>query len=356
MGAALGLLCAATVALAADPYDWRLPPWINPPPVPVDNPMTASKVELGRRLFFDIRLSGPGYMSCATCHEPKRGFSDGRRQPIGITGERHHRNAMTLANVGYFRTLTWVDPEQTRLEEQLLRPLFGTSPVEMGALGHERPILEHIESNSVYRDLFVRAFPENGGRIDFANIAKAIAAFQRTLVSANSPYDRFFFGGDDSALSPAAKRGATLFFGDRLKCAACHKRPHFTDAAAEPRYHNTGLYNADGQGGLPGKDQGLADKTGNADDVGKFRTPSLRNIAVSAPYMHDGSIDTLPAVIDHYAAGGRAARTDGPPPQRSHLVKGFTLSDAERSDLVAFLRSLTDHEFLHNPKLASPFQ
>ena len=100
-------------------------------------------------------------MSCATCHEPKRGFSDGRRVPIGITGERHHRNAMTLANVGYFRTLTWVDPEQTRLEEQLLRPLFGTSPVEMGALGHERPILEHIESNSVYRALFARAFPGN---------------------------------------------------------------------------------------------------------------------------------------------------------------------------------------------------
>ena len=352
----MALAFAAHVALASDQFTWRLPPWITPPPVPADNPMTESKVELGRRLFFDIRLSGPGYMSCATCHEPKRGFSDGRRLPIGITGERHHRNAMTLANVGFFSTLTWADPKQTLLEDQLMRPLFGTRPIEMGALGHERPILDHIESNSVYRSLFARAFPASRGRIDFSNIAKAIAAFQRTLISATSPYDRYYFNGERTALSAAEKRGEKLFFGKRMKCGVCHTRPHFTDAAVEPRYHNTGLYNVDGQGALPGNDQGLADKTGRTQDVGKFRTPSLRNIAVSAPYMHDGSITSLAAVVDHYAAGGRAAQQGKPPPQRSALVSGFALSRDERRDLIAFLQTLTDHEFLNNPRFASPYR
>lgn len=350
------LLFAAADARGDDAYVWKLPSWLAPPAVPADNPMSTSKVELGRRLFYDIRLSGPGYMSCATCHAPNLGFSDGRRQPIGITGQRHHRNAMTLANIAYFKSLTWANPRETELEQQLLRPLFGDDPVEMGASGHEVPILEHIKANSVYRGLFKRAFPATAGRIDFTNIAKAIAAFERTMISATSSYDRFRHGGDKEAISAAAKRGAALFFGPRLKCGQCHAAPHFTDAATGPRFHNTGLYNVDGKGGLPGDDQGLANETGKAADTGRFRTPSLRNIAVSAPYMHDGSLPTLDAVIDHYRAGGAAAAKGRPSPLRSPLITGFELTPAERADLKAFLQSLTDKAFLADPSFSSPFR
>ncbi|MGI9422565.1 MAG: MbnH family di-heme enzyme [Hyphomicrobiaceae bacterium] len=346
----------AATALASEPYKWQLPPWMPPPTIPADNPMSPSKVELGRRLFYDIRLSGPGYMSCASCHLQKYGFSDHKRVPLGITGQRHHRNAMSLANIAYFRSLTWAGPDETALESQLLRPLFGQQPVEMAAAGHEVAILELISSNSVYRKLFTEAFPETEGRIDFPAVGRAIAAFERTLISARSPYDHYHFGGQKTAISAPAKRGEQLFFGDRLKCGSCHIRPHFTDAAATMRFHNTGLYNVDGRGGLPGADKGLANKTGRSSDVGKFRTPSLRNVAVSAPYMHDGSLPSLDAVIDHYRSGGLAARTGQASPLRSPLVAGFAITQRERADLIAFLKSLTDQSFLTDPRFATPFK
>ena len=349
-------IALASRAGAADTFDWRLPPWMPPPPVPTDNPMSASKVELGRRLFYDIRLSGPGYMSCATCHQQNRGFADDKRVPIGITGEHHHRNSMGLSNVAYFKTLTWANSLERHLEVQLRRPLFGTKPVEMGSLGHEQAIVDLLSSNSVYRRLFEESFPETDGQIDFTGIGKAIAAFQRTLISARSPLDRYRYGGDASAISIAAKRGEKLFFGDTLKCAQCHKGVHFTDAASSTQYHNTGLYNVDGSGGLPARDQGLFDVTNKPEDMGRFRTPSLRNIAVTAPYMHDGSIATLSKVIDHYAAGGRAAQSGMPSPLRSRHVTGFRLADNEKADLIAFLKSLTDPEFLNDPRLSSPFR
>ncbi len=341
---------------ATDSFDWRLPSWMTPPPVPADNPMSATKVELGRRLFYDIRLSGPGYMSCATCHQQNRGFADNRRVPIGITGEAHHRNSMGLANVGYFKALTWANSREHHLELQLRRPLFGTEPVEMGSLGHEQAIVDLLLSNSVYRKLFAEAFPGTDGRIDFDSIGKAIAAFQRTLISARSPYDRYRYGGETSAISTAAKRGEKLFFGERLRCGQCHQAPHFTEAATSARFHNTGLYNLKGNGQLPGKDQGLFDVTSKPEDVGRFRTPSLRNIAVTAPYMHDGSIATLAEVIEHYKAGGRASRSGAPSPLRSELVTGFELTKTEKADLLAFLNSLTDHDFLNDPRFSSPFK
>ncbi|MEM9354735.1 MAG: MbnH family di-heme enzyme [Pseudomonadota bacterium] len=341
---------------AADSFDWRLPPWMPPPTVPADNPMSASKVELGRRLFYDIRLSGPGYMSCATCHQQSRGFADNKRVPIGITGEPHHRNSMGLANVAYFQALTWANSRERDLELQLRRPLFGTKPVEMGSLGHEQAIVDLLLSNSVYRKLFAEAFPDTDGRIDFESIGKAIAAFQRTLISARSPYDRYRYGGEPSAITVAAKRGEKLFFSDRLSCGQCHQAPHFTEAATSARFHNTGLYNLTANGQLPSKDQGLFDVTENHKDVGRFRTPSLRNIAVTAPYMHDGSIATLGEVIEHYKAGGRASQTGAPSRLRSRFVTGFALKKTEEADLLAFLNSLTDHEFLNDPRFASPFK
>lgn len=360
-GPVIGWVSSALLLVApatAESYVWQVPAGMAHPPVPEDNPMSQAKVELGRHLFFDIRLSGPGYMACATCHKPELAFTDGRKVAIGVTGERHSRNTPTLANVGYLKRLGWAQPKAERLEEQLRRPMFGDNPVEMGTRGHEVPVLGHIRSNSVYRRLFGAAFPRRAegeaDAISFETIALAIAAFQRTIVSGSSPYDAFA-AGRDTALSGAARRGLKLFSSDRLKCSVCHVPPFFTEAAHHVRFHNTGLYNIDGAGGLPGEDQGLANETDKL-DTGRYRTPTLRNVAVTAPYMHDGSIATLAAVIDHYAAGGRAARDGSPSPLRSPLVRGFQITPAERRDLIAFLESLTDKALLADPKFQSPFQ
>jgi len=237
----------------------------------------------------------------------------------------------------------------------LRRPMFGENPVEMGTLGHETPVLRHIEANSVYVKLFRQAFPERAGKISFDTIGRAIAAFQRTLISGRSAYDRFVAGQPD-ALSDAARRGLKLFTSKRLNCSQCHVPPFFTDAIGQAAFHNTGLYNVDGAGGLPGTDQGLSNETGQKDDIGKFRTPTLRNVQVTGPYMHDGSIATLSDVVDHYAAGGRAALKGAASPLRSQLVPGFSITASERRDLVAFLENLTDQSFLSEPRLQSPFR
>lgn len=356
--AGLLVLAALSQPTRTEPFTWQLPQGMRPPAVPADNPMSAAKVELGRRLFFDIRLSGPGYMSCASCHKPERAFSDGRKVAIGITGQLHTRNTPTLTNVAYLSRFGWAQPKPEPLELQLRRPMFGEDPIEMGTHGHEVPVLLHIRSNSVYLDLFRQAFPgqaEHGDAVSFATVGRAIAAFQRTIVSGDSAYDRFA-AGDRSALSRAARRGLKLFRSDRLRCASCHKPPFFTDAVGEPHFHNTGLYNVDGRGGLPGTDQGLANETLKNSDVGRFRTPTLRNISVTAPYMHDGSVGTLAEVIDHYASGGRAAQKGDPSPLRSPLVTGFKITLSERADLIAFLNSLTDHAFLTEPRYQTPFR
>ncbi len=330
-------------------------PW-PPPPAPADNPTTPERVELGRYLFYDVRLSGPGYMSCGTCHRPELGFSDGRRVAIGITGERHPRNTPGLANVGYFQVLTWANPSETRLEEQSIRPLFGRDPIEMMAEGRQADILARFEADLAYRARFQAAFPETGGAIDFPAIRMAIAAFQRTLISADTPYDRHVRDPASGALSPEAERGMDLFFSDRLACGTCHLPPHFTDAAVEPRFHNTGLYNLDGAGAYPEGNQGLIEHTGDPATMGRFRTPSLRNVAVTAPYMHDGSIATLDDVISHYAAGGRAALSGEPSPLTSPHVRGFPIRETERASLTAFLHALTDATFLADARIQSPYR
>lgn len=343
-------------SVAANEFEWRIPSWLSPPQVPTSNPMSLAKVELGRRLFYDIRLSGPGYMSCASCHILNRGLTDGRRVAIGSTGQHHTLNTPQIANVGYQAALSLSDPRVHSLEQQALMPLFGENPVEMGATGREAQILLLLSGNVIYSRLFRTAFPGSSGKPDFDLVAKALAAFQRTLISANSPYDQFKFGGRKGAISPAAKRGASLFQSRRLGCSTCHKGPHFTDAIPEPRYHNTGLYNVDGQGGLPAGVKGLIDHSGLANDMGKFKTPSLRNVAVSAPYMHDGSIETLDDVISHYEAGGRSARDGNRSPLTSPHIRRFSLTQRERRDLIAFLTSLTDKEFLNNSRFKSPFR
>ncbi len=351
---------ASTLALSQSggSYRWRLPAWLPPPVVPADNPMSEAKVELGRHLFYDKRLSVDGSMSCATCHEQARAFSDSRTTPTGVTGDPHPRNGMSLANVAYLPVLTWSNPLLTRLEHQALIPMFGESPVEMGLAGRERELFARLGADPAYPAMFRQAFPERDGTIDLGTITKALAAFQRTLISADAPYDRYRYGRKADAISPSARRGEALFFSERLECFHCHGGVHLTDNLVHSRkpfaeftFHNTGLHDRDGKGAYPADNVGLIEHTGRPEDMGRFRTPSLRNVAVSAPYMHDGSIADLAGVIAHYADGGRARG-----PLTSPFLPGFHLSADETADLIAFLDSLTDRDFLADPRFSNPWK
>ena len=355
------------VSTAVADYEWRLPPGFPRPRVPADNPMSEGKVELGRRLFYDVRLSGNQTFSCASCHQQARAFADALPRGVGSTGEVHPRGSMSLANVAYSPALTWANPNMKRLEQQALVPMFGESPVELGLAGKDDELLARLRGDADYPRLFAESFPSDAAPISLVNITRALAAFERTLISGNSPYDRFE-RGDTSALSPAARRGAQAFFGETLECFHCHGGFNFTNTVdfvgkgfVEVEFHNTGLYNLRGTGAYPADNPGLKEHSGDPADMGKFKAPTLRNIAVTAPYMHDGSVRTLAEVIAHYAAGGRTVHA-GPNagvgrrnPYKSGFVKGFTLTPRERADLLAFLHSLTDSSFLADPRLANPF-
>ncbi|HTZ83185.1 MAG TPA: di-heme enzyme [Candidatus Acidoferrales bacterium] len=343
-------------------FRWTKPDWAPTPLVPKDNPMTDAKVRLGRFLFYDKKLSIDQTMSCASCHQQSRAFTDGQRSHLGVNGLPGNRNAMTLTNVAFSPSYTWANPLITSLEKQMLVPLFSDFPLEMGMAGHETELFSRLSQDASYPKLFAEAFPEDSGRIDLRNVTRAIAAFERTLLSFDSPYDRFKHGQPD-AISASAKRGEALFFGETLECYHCHDGVNFTDNDAEQGqafeergFHNTGLYNEDGNGSYKAWDHGLREVTANPEDEGAFRTPTLRNVAVTAPYMHDGSLPTLEAVIrEHYAIKGHSSFSGkGPNPLRSEFIEGFSISDREVRDLVEFLRSLTDQSFLTNPAFSDP--
>lgn len=328
-------------------YVWNLPKGFPRPLVPADNPMTAAKVELGRHLFYDNRMSVNGRASCATCHKQELAFTDGKPVSTGTTGEHHPRGAMTLVNIAYSAVLTWSNPQMKELERQALVPMFGEHPIELG-LREGDGLLDTLRSDPKYRDLFARAFPEAGERFTIANVTRAIASFERSIISARSPWDRYHYGGDDSAVSDAAKRGEVLFFSQQLSCFRCHGGFNFSGGA---EFHNTGLYNVPGGLGYPAPNLGIFEFTKDPKDAGKFKAPTLRNIAITAPYMHDGSVATLDEVLDHYAAGGRARDN----PNKDPLVGGFQLSERDRKDLIEFLKALTDEEVLRNRRFGNPW-
>lgn len=369
------LLTSAAVAAAGQGmfeqdtglFVWRIPAWMAPPPVPEDNPMSQAKVELGRHLFFDARLSGDGTVACASCHDQARAFTDGRALAVGINGTQGIRNAPSLANVGYFPQLTWANPHMTSLEFQSLVPMFGDNPDEMGGNGREEDIFARLSQDPYYAESFAKAFPERP-EVDLFTITRALGAFQRSLVSFNSPYDRFKYWQESDALSEAAKRGEQLFFDHRFECYHCHVGVLFSDnlqttrsPIAETGSHNTGLYNIDGTGAYPAQATGFYEFTGQAEDMGRFRTPSLRNVGVTGPYFHDGSAQTLEDVLAHYARAGRTIE-DGPyagdgarNPHKDGMIVGFDASAGEIADIIAFLHSLTDETFLTNPAYADPW-
>jgi cytochrome c peroxidase len=367
---ALGVILlsgAAGAAMGHAEWRWDVPNGFPVPNVPADNPMSAVKVELGRRLFYDRRLSGNQTFSCANCHQQSRAFADALPRGIGSTGEQHPRGSMSLGNIAYSPALTWANPLMKHLEAQALVPMFGETPVELGLAGKESVLLARLKAEPVYPPLFAEAFPGSADPISLQNITRAIAAFERTLITANSPYDREQ-RGERGALSASARRGSQLFFSERLECFHCHGGFNFTGTAdyvgkgiPEVEFHNTGLYNVDGKGGFPHDAPGLREFTQRPEDEGKFKAPSLRNIALTAPYMHDGSIRTLEEVLDHYAAGGRTI-SSGPNkgvgsanPNKSEFINGFTLTAQEKRDVVAFLHALTDSSFIRNPKFANPW-
>jgi cytochrome c peroxidase len=341
IGAAFGL---AVLPLFAAPFHWDLPKGFPAPNVPATNPMSEAKVRLGRYLFYDKRMSVNGSQSCASCHKQELAFTDGRATALGATGEAHPRSAMSLVNVAYSAVLTWSNPDQRSLEKQALTPMFGEHPVELGLTGREASVLGALRAEPVYRDLFPQSFPDAKDAFTIQNVTKALAAFERTIISARSPYDRYYTGGDRSAISDAAKRGEVIFFTDPVAgCFRCHSGFNFSDGA----YHNTALYQP-----YAAPNVGIFEFTKRPTDRGKFKAPSLRNIALTAPYMHDGSIRTLEEALDHYAAGGRAHDN----PLKDPRMRRIVLTEQNRKDLLEFLQSLTDEELTRDPRFADPWK
>jgi cytochrome c peroxidase len=272
---------------------------------------------------------------------------------------------MSLVNVAYAPALSWANPRLTRLEDHVLVPMFGRHPVELGLVRGGR-WLQALQRDPTYQRLFLPAFPGEAILTE-DHVTRATASFVRSIVSARSPYDRYAFAGDSGAVTDSVKRGEALFHKEPQSCYWCHgggfnfSGPLTTTlSTGRAEFHNTGLYNLAGTLTYPRLDPGVYLVTNDTRDVGKFKAPTLRNIAVTAPYMHDGSVATLEEALDHYAAGGRtiergANRGSGAAnPNKSQFVRGFSLSASQRSDLVAFLQSLTDSELLRDRRFARP--
>lgn len=371
----VALGCGDGAEPEASQWEWNLPEHVPEPRVPADNPMSEAKVELGRFLFYDERLSGNQTQSCASCHRQELAFTDGAPVSEGSTGELTPRSSMSIVNSAYAATLTWANNNLVRLEDQARVPLFGEVPVELGLADMEDELLRRMREDERYPRMFAEAFPEQGDPISVGSIVKALAAFQRSVTSFDSKVDRWTLG-DETALNASEQNGMRLFFGgqteagvsDALECFHCHGGFLYSQSVDEAQnvfdqslFVNNGLYNLDAQGSYPPGNEGLFDITGEPVDKGAFKPPSLRNIALTAPYMHDGSIETLEEVIRHYERGGRLIE-DGPyagdgfdNPNKNSFLQGFVLSEKERQDLLAFLNALTDESLLSNPAYSDPF-
>ena len=323
----LTLLALAAVAGSVRSDDAAESPDLAPIPAkipaPADNPATPEKVELGKQLFFDSRLSGDNTMSCATCHLPEKAYADGRARGKGHEGKELTRNVPSLLNAGLYSSYLW-DGRAKSLEEQALGPI--EAPDEMNQDLDE--LVRELNAVSGYVDQFQQVF---GTKVTRDGVAKALAAFQRTLVSRNSPLDRYL-AGDEDALSTEAREGLRLFV--EADCVRCHKGPLLSDG----KFYRLGA---------DYKDKGRGEVTDERDDLYKFRTPSLRDVALTAPYMHDGSQKTLFEVVEFYYRTVPAAGPEGLPLDVQPLLDR---SYSEMPAIVAFLESLTGEP----PKITPP--
>lgn len=343
------LLCGLALFTGPKAVMGELPPGILPPVEPANNPATAAKVELGKKLYFDKRLSADNTVSCATCHDPEKGFADGKPVGEGIEGKKGTRNSPTVINAAFFDLQFW-DGRAKTLEEQARGPIV--NPVEMGMPSHEA-LEKKLRNIPEYEKAFKEVFGTEKFTID--HIVMAIGAFERTLVSANSPFDRYI-AGDEKAISEEAKAGWKLFSG-KGRCNTCHSfvsvYPFFTDN----KFHNIGVAMKDvkfealaREAQRPGSTaddiafrEGVTELgrfivTREQKDIGAFKTPGLRNVALTAPYMHDGSEATLEAVIDFYNKGGE------PNPNLDGGIVPLNLTDNEKKQLVEFMKALTSDD------------
>lgn len=321
---------------------------------------------LGRYLFYDRRLSINNTKSCATCHNPQFAFTDGYKRSLGAFADLHQRNTQPLFNLTYLKYLTAADSSLHSPLQQMDNPLFNTHPAELGIQGHEVEILKRIAADSLYNKMFAAAFSGEAALFSLQNIKTAISYFVLMLKSGNSPYDKYK-NGDSSALTVFQKKGMQLFFSSQLKCFNCHggfnfSAPNIKNEKGDTLYYfNTGLYNINGKGLYPLYDEGLYQHTKNIKDMGGYRVATLRNLAFTAPYFHDGSAASLTEVVDVYAAGGRKIvqginKGDGTAnPYKHTFLHGFNLAADDKINLISFLLSLSDSSFVSNPQYQNPF-
>lgn len=320
----------------ATPLELVIPQGLPPMDIPADNPMTVEGVALGRKLFYEPLLSGDNTMSCGTCHLQATGFAEPLQVSEGITGEQGTRNAMALINLGWVQSGLFWDGRSATLEVQALEPI--RNPIEMNSSWAE--VETKLNAHEDYPQLFSDAFGVQ--RIDSLTVAKALAQFLRTLISGNSRFDAWY-NRQETPLSQQEQRGFMLFTTEGADCFHCHG---LGGLITDNRYNNNGLDTVF-------TDMGRFMVTGDPIDRGRFRTPTLRNIEMTAPYMHDGRFFTLEEVVEHYSDHVKVSPTISP---LMELVgnSGAQLTQEEKEDLVAFLRTFTDQEFITNPAFSDP--
>lgn len=342
------------------------PPLGLPPvPIPADNPQTLEKITLGDKLFHDKRFSKTGEVNCATCHDKNKAFTDRLLVSEGINALKGTRNAPTVINAAYMRSQFW-DGREPSLEAQSAQPFV--NPIEMGLENHD-PILQIVRTDTEYVDLFKKAFGKTGDQITMKEVKQAIAAFERTVIAGDSPFDRYQYGGDKTAMSAAAIRGLEIFRGQG-RCVSCHVIEETQALFTNSRFHNIGVGFAKmadkeeevARAFLESKRKGASVDIevltkGNTSELGRFaiseelqdlggfKTSTLRNIEKTAPYMHDGSLKTLEDVVKFYNNGGRLEETDPFSPFLDGGIRPLNLSKEQQADLVEFLKTLTSPQF-----------
>ena len=355
-GAFCTVLFAPLSALAETPLG------LPPVPVPADNPMTAEKVALGKKLFNDKRFSTTGEVNCATCHDGGKAFTDSPlRVSEGINKLTGTRNAPTVINAAYMKTQFW-DGREPDLEHQSKGPIV--NPVEMGQPNHD-PVVKLVQGDKEYQKMFKAAFGISPKKITIDHVAKAIASFERTILAGDSPFDRYMYGGDKTAMSESAIRGMRVFRFEG-RCVSCHTTSETYALFSDSKFHNlnvnfdkisgsidsvTEAFKRDKAGGMDLDVTVLTDTEASelgrfvvsthAADIGAFKTPTLRNVALTAPYMHDGSLKTLEEVVDFYNNGGRVNPDDPINDFQSGGIRPLNLTDQQKADLVEFLKALT---------------
>ncbi|MGV3624359.1 MAG: cytochrome-c peroxidase [Archangium sp.] len=373
----VSLLAALTLTASPALAQEAAPPLGLPAiPVPVDNPQTPAKVKLGDKLFHDTRFSTSGDVSCATCHDRAKGFTDSPNiVSLGIKQQKGTRNAPTVLNSAFYESMFW-DGREPSLEQQSLQPL--TNPVEMGLPNHE-PVLAIVRTDAAYQPMFKEAFGKEGAAITMTEVSRAIGAFERTIVSGNSPFDRWYYGGDEKAVSAEAKRGFKVFL-EQGRCVSCHTMSQSYSIFTDSRFHNINvgfpriekdvveMATTFSQAKLRGTDVDVAVLTNKNtselgrfavsnqwSDMGGFKTPTLRNIDVTAPYMHDGSLKTLEEVVDHYNNGGKLKATDPEPAGfLSGGIRPLNLTEQQKKATRSFLKTLTSPEVAKDIASAKP--